>query len=88
MHQSGRFCFDCCALPPCLRLQSDTVCVLVLLYKTDYENCSVTANIAGEADKDQLIVGAKHGFARLNQTTGKLSYIARPWEKDASKQNL
>ncbi|GLI78860.1 rRNA-processing protein cgr1 [Penicillium ochrochloron] len=48
----------------------------------------VTANIVGEAEKDQLIVGAKHGFARLNQTTGKLSYIAQPWEKDASKQKL
>jgi hypothetical protein len=42
----------------------------------------------GEAEKDQLIVGAKHGFARLNQTTGKLSYIAQPWETDASKQKL
>ncbi|KAF3386858.1 Uncharacterized protein F1880_000790 [Penicillium rolfsii] len=48
----------------------------------------VTANIAGEDEKDQLIVGAKHGFARLNQTTGKLSYLVQPWEKDASKQKL
>lgn len=55
---------------------------------TNYGNFSVTANIAGEAEQDHLIVGAKHGFARLNQTTGKLSYIAQPWEKDASKQKL
>lgn len=48
----------------------------------------VTANIADETEKDQLIVGAKHGFARLNQTSGKLSYIAQPWEQDASKQKL
>ena len=55
---------------------------------TDLANSSVTANIADKAEKDQLIVGAKHGFARLNQTTGKLSYIAQPWEKDETKQYL
>ncbi|KAJ5175174.1 Calcium homeostasis protein Regucalcin [Penicillium canariense] len=48
----------------------------------------VTANIAGEAEQNQLIVGAKHGFARLNRTTGKLSYIAQPWEQDGPKQEL
>ncbi|KAJ5774072.1 hypothetical protein N7457_008968 [Penicillium paradoxum] len=45
----------------------------------------VTANVAG-SDKDQLIVGAKLGFARLNQTTGKLSYISQVWtEEDEGK---
>lgn len=28
---------------------------------------------------DHLIVGAKLGFARLNRTTGKLSYIREAW---------
>lgn len=28
---------------------------------------------------DQLIVGAKLGFARLDRTTGKLSYIREAW---------
>ncbi|KAJ5731345.1 uncharacterized protein N7483_005853 [Penicillium malachiteum] len=41
----------------------------------------VTANIANavEAEKDQLIVGAKLGFARLNQTNGNISYIREAW---------
>lgn len=45
---------------------------------------SVTANIANPSgsDKDQLIVGAKQGFARLNQTTGKLEYICEVWGED------
>ncbi|KAJ5949104.1 hypothetical protein N7454_000688 [Penicillium verhagenii] len=42
----------------------------------------VTANIANADDVDQLIVGAKLGFARLNQTTGKLSYIREAWGED------
>ncbi|KAJ5810224.1 uncharacterized protein N7503_002442 [Penicillium pulvis] len=41
----------------------------------------VTANIAN-ADDDELIVGAKLGFARLNQATGKLSYIHEVWGAD------
>ncbi|KAJ5632462.1 hypothetical protein N7490_008801 [Penicillium lividum] len=41
----------------------------------------VTANIAN-AEADQLIVGAKLGFARLNRTTGELSYIREAWGED------
>jgi hypothetical protein len=42
---------------------------------------SVTANIVDTSgsNEDQLIVGAKYGFARLNQSTGKLSYIQEVW---------
>ncbi|KKK21544.1 hypothetical protein P175DRAFT_0527550 [Aspergillus ochraceoroseus IBT 24754] len=42
----------------------------------------VTANIANpdEDQKDQIVVGAKHGFALVNRTTGELSYIAKPWD--------
>lgn len=46
---------------------------------------SVTANIA---ESNQLIVGAKFGFARLDQTTGTLSYIHDPsklWGEDGGK---
>lgn len=46
---------------------------------------SVTANIA---ESNQLIVGAKFGFARLDQTTGKLSYIhdtQKLWGEDGGK---
>ncbi|EPS30595.1 hypothetical protein PDE_05547 [Penicillium oxalicum 114-2] len=43
----------------------------------------VTANIAGA--KDEVIAGAQHGFARLNQTTGKLTYVAQPWGNDEAK---
>lgn len=43
---------------------------------------SVTANIANADEADQLIVGAKLGFARLNQATGKLSYIRKAWGED------
>lgn len=45
----------------------------------------VTANIADTAKEyqDQLIVGAKYGFARLDRSTGKLTYIREAWgEKD------
>ncbi|KAJ5631431.1 uncharacterized protein N7484_011531 [Penicillium longicatenatum] len=42
----------------------------------------VTANIANADEADQLIVAAKLGFARLNQTTGKLSYICEAWGED------
>jgi hypothetical protein len=30
---------------------------------------------------DQMIVGAKLGFARLDRTTGKLSYIREAWNE-------
>lgn len=45
---------------------------------------SVTANIAGAAkeDQDELIVGAKCGFARLNRSTGKLTYIREAWGEE------
>ncbi|KAJ6079152.1 hypothetical protein N7467_008905 [Penicillium canescens] len=39
----------------------------------------VTANISGS---NQLIVGAKYGFARLNQSTGELSYIHEVWGEE------
>ncbi|KAJ6017791.1 hypothetical protein N7451_001170 [Penicillium sp. IBT 35674x] len=39
----------------------------------------VTANIANADEADELIVVAKLGFARLNQATGKLSYIREAW---------
>ncbi|CAI7564173.1 unnamed protein product [Penicillium pancosmium] len=44
----------------------------------------VTANIAGAAkeDQDHLIVGAKCGFARLNRSTGKLTYIREAWGEE------
>jgi hypothetical protein len=42
-------------------------------------NISVTANISGS---NQLIVGAKYGFARLNQSTGELSYIHEVWGEE------
>ncbi|KAJ5622329.1 hypothetical protein N7528_005561 [Penicillium herquei] len=44
----------------------------------------VTANIANavETEKDQLIVGAKLGFARLNQTNGNISYIREAWGEE------
>lgn len=45
----------------------------------------MTANIADTAKEyqDQLIVGAKYGFARLDRSTGKLTYIREAWgEKD------
>ncbi|KAJ5895153.1 hypothetical protein N7495_006844 [Penicillium taxi] len=44
----------------------------------------VTANIANpsKTDVDHLIVGAKHGFARLNRTTGDLSYIREAWGEE------
>ncbi|KAJ5564973.1 hypothetical protein N7513_001215 [Penicillium frequentans] len=42
----------------------------------------VTANIANADEADELIVGAKLGFARLNQATGKLSYIHKVWGED------
>ncbi|KAJ5300931.1 uncharacterized protein N7443_005933 [Penicillium atrosanguineum] len=38
----------------------------------------VTANISGETG-NQLIAGAKLGFARLDGTTGKLTYIREAW---------
>ncbi|KAJ5610588.1 hypothetical protein N7510_007307 [Penicillium lagena] len=41
----------------------------------------VTANIA-DVDEDQLVVGAKYGFARLNRTTGSLSYIRQVWGEE------
>ena len=47
---------------------------------------SVTANIAKTSN--QLIVAAKYGFARLDQTTGTLSYIHDThelWGKDEGK---
>ncbi|KAJ5812020.1 hypothetical protein N7474_008321 [Penicillium riverlandense] len=40
----------------------------------------VTANIA-DVGEDQLVVGAKYGFARLNRTTGSLSYIREVWDE-------
>lgn len=46
---------------------------------------SVTANITTDSSgshEDQLIVAAKYGFARLNQTTGELSYIQQPWTEE------
>ncbi|KAJ5708355.1 hypothetical protein N7488_008156 [Penicillium malachiteum] len=49
----------------------------------------VTANIANavETEKDQLIVGAKLGFARLNQTNGNISYIREAWgEEDGPRK--
>ncbi|KAJ5580589.1 hypothetical protein N7450_006890 [Penicillium hetheringtonii] len=41
----------------------------------------VTANIADieKEYQDQLIVGAKYGFARLDRSTGKLTYIREAW---------
>ncbi|KAJ5892673.1 hypothetical protein N7504_009364 [Penicillium tannophilum] len=42
----------------------------------------VTANIANADEADELIVVAKLGFARLNQATGKLSYIREAWGAD------
>ncbi|KAJ5330081.1 hypothetical protein N7452_010471 [Penicillium brevicompactum] len=44
----------------------------------------VTANITDPSGshEDQLIVAAKYGFARLNQTTGELSYIQQPWGEE------
>lgn len=56
----------------------------ILLKKTTW-TFSVTANIA---ESNQLIVGAKFGFARLDQTTGKLSYIhdtRKLWGEDGGK---
>ncbi|KAJ5090606.1 hypothetical protein N7532_009290 [Penicillium argentinense] len=46
----------------------------------------VTANIA--EDQDQLIVAAKHGFARLNRSTGKLTYIAEAWGEEPGKAEI
>lgn len=46
----------------------------------------MTSNIAqdaGAASEDELVVAAKYGFARLNQSTGTLSYIREVWtERD------
>lgn len=39
-------------------------------------NFRVTASVAGQED---LVVAAKYGFARLNQSTGTLSYIREVW---------
>lgn len=46
----------------------------------------MTANIAKTSN--QLIVAAKYGFARLDQTTGNLSYIHGVhefWREDEGK---
>lgn len=45
---------------------------------------SVTANITDSSGsgEDHLIVGAKYGFARLDQTTGELSYIRPVWGEE------
>ncbi|KAJ5096003.1 hypothetical protein NUU61_005359 [Penicillium alfredii] len=40
----------------------------------------VTANASGSYD--QLIAGAKYGFARLNRSTGTLSYIHEVWGEE------
>ncbi|KAJ5582587.1 hypothetical protein N7535_001207 [Penicillium sp. DV-2018c] len=45
------------------------------------DSVGVTANIQG-SNQNQLIVGAKQGFARLDQTTGKLAYIQKVWEDE------
>ncbi|KAJ5675525.1 hypothetical protein N7462_008422 [Penicillium macrosclerotiorum] len=52
------------------------------------DSIGVTANIAGETDQDDLIVGAKHGFARLNRTTGRLSYIREAWDDHPDRTRM
>ncbi|KAJ5130323.1 uncharacterized protein N7515_006362 [Penicillium bovifimosum] len=50
------------------------------------EAVGVTANVQGS--ESQLIVGAKQGFARLDRTTGKLSYIRKVWEDEGQVERM
>lgn len=80
-------------LSPISALASLSLCQLCILQNKlevtadiGFRASSVTANIAdaSESNADQLVVAAKHGFARLDRTTGKLSYIREVWdEQDA-----
>ncbi|KAL2797897.1 hypothetical protein BJX66DRAFT_296748 [Aspergillus keveii] len=47
------------------------------------ESIGVTANIAnaGNGLEEHIVAAAKYGFALVNRKTGKLSYIARPWDE-------
>lgn len=44
----------------------------------------MTANISedanGDAYRDQIIVGAKYGYALVNRHTGELSYLCKVWD--------
>lgn len=40
---------------------------------------SITADIEG-AEQD-VIVGAKHGYAILNRDTGKIDYLKKVWDE-------
>lgn len=42
-------------------------------------NTSVTANIEGS--EEDLIVGAKLGYAILNRNTGHLEYLKKVWDE-------
>ena len=43
------------------------------------QSLRTTADIEGT--DDEIIVGAKHGYALLNRTTGKHEYLNRLWDE-------
>ena len=40
---------------------------------------SVTADIQG-SDDDEIVVGAKYGYATVNRKTGALKYLKKLWD--------
>lgn len=52
---------------------------ILLFFPTNFKNYSTTADIEGT--DDEIIVGAKHGYALLDMKTGKHEYIKRLWDE-------
>lgn len=52
---------------------------MLLFLPTNLKNYSTTADIEGT--DDEIIVGAKYGYALLDMKTGKHEYIKRLWDE-------
>ena len=66
--------------PKMLWRKSLALVLPVTCFTIPLTRCSVTANIQGSSS--EIIVGAKHGFATLNRTTGEMKYIRKYWEEE------
>lgn len=56
-----------------------SICTLRKFGGFDKVEHSTTADIEG--NEDEIVVGAKHGYAIMNRKTKKLEYITKVWEK-------
>lgn len=49
------------------------------MYVSAEGEISITADIAG-SEQEEIIVGAKYGYATMKRQTGELKYLKKLWE--------